>query len=76
MAVSLPLIPLPVKYSDFARNTTGRGTMSGMKMESEKERWLEARMAAPSAGTLSRPLTQGLKSVFSTGPRTNVFMNQ
>ena len=35
-AVSLPLIPLPVKYSDFARNTTGRGTMSGMKMEPGK----------------------------------------
>jgi hypothetical protein len=76
VAVSLPLIPLPVKYSDLARNTTGRGTISGIKMESENERWLEARMAAPSEGTLSRPLTHGLKSVFSTGPRTNVFMNQ
>jgi hypothetical protein len=45
-------------------------------MESEKERWFEARMAAPPAGTLSRPFTQGRNSVFSTGPRTNVFMNQ
>ena len=75
-AVSLPLIPVPVKYSDFARNATGRGTMTGMKMESEKERWFEARIAAPSAGTLSRPLTQGRNSSLSTGPRTNVFMNQ
>ena len=50
--------------------------MTGMKMESEKERWFEARIAAPSAGTLSRPLTQGRNSSFSTGPRTNVFMNQ
>ena len=69
-------MPLPVKYSDLARNTTGRGTMSGMKMESEKERWLDARIAAPWAGTLSSPLTHGRNSVFRTGPRTNVFMNQ
>ena len=46
-AVSLPLSPVPVKYSDFARNTTGRGTISGMKIESEKDRWFDARMAAP-----------------------------
>jgi hypothetical protein len=50
--------------------------MTGMKMESEKERWFEARIAAPSAGTLSRPLTQGRNSSLSTGPRTNVFVNQ
>ncbi len=58
-AVSRPLSPVPVKYSDFARKMTGRGTMSGMKIESEKDRWFDAMIAAPSAGTLSSPLTQG-----------------
>jgi hypothetical protein len=36
--VSQPLSPLPVKYSAFATNVTGRFTMSGMKIESENER--------------------------------------
>lgn len=75
-AVSLPLRPVPVKYSDFARKITGRGTIRGIKMESENDKWLDARMAAPSAGTLSSPLTQGRNRSFSTGPRTKVFMNQ
>ena len=46
-AVSRPLSPFPVKYSDLARKITGRGTISGRKIESENDRWLEAMMAAP-----------------------------
>jgi hypothetical protein len=59
-----------VKYSLLARNTTGRRSINGRKIESEKERWLEAKIAAPSVGILSAPLTQGLKSTFRIGPRT------
>jgi hypothetical protein len=76
MAVSRPLIPVPVKYSDLARKMTGRGTISGMKIESENERWLEAIMAAPSDGMLSSPLTHGRKRVRTTGPRKIRFMTQ
>src|SRR5688500_8768781 len=76
MAVSLPLSPVPVKYSDFARKMTGRDTISGMKIESEKDKWFEAIIAGPSAGTLSRPLTHGRKRVRSTGPRKILFMIQ
>jgi hypothetical protein len=76
IAVSRPLTPVPVKYSDFARKMTGLGTIRGIKMESEKDRWFDAMMAAPSAGTLSRPLTQGRKRSRSTGPRKILFMTQ
>ncbi len=50
-------MPLPVKYSAFATNVTFRLTISGMKIESENERWLLAMIAGPRAGTLSRPST-------------------
>ena len=36
--VSQPLMPLPVKYSALATKVTFRLTISGMKIESEKER--------------------------------------
>jgi hypothetical protein len=36
--MSQPLIPLPVKYSALATNVTLRFTISGVKIESEKER--------------------------------------
>ena len=75
-AVSLPLMPVPVKYSDLARKTTGRRTINGMKIESEKERWLDAIIAGPSAGMLSSPFTQGRKRSFNTGPRKIRFMTQ
>jgi hypothetical protein len=68
-----PFIPLPVKYSLLARKTTGLGHCSGKKMESEKERWLLARIAGPEVGTFSTPRVQGLKIKRSRGPRTNVF---
>jgi hypothetical protein len=34
-----------------------RGTSSGKKNESEKDRWLLAKMTAPSSGTFSSPIT-------------------
>src|SRR6266550_2649910 len=59
---SQPLIPGVVKYSAFARNVTLRGTISGMKNESEKDRWLLARIAGPRAGTCSIPSVHGSRS--------------
>ena len=50
--------------------------MSGRKIESANERWLLARMAAPRAGMLLRPTTQGRKIALMTGPITTYFMNQ
>ena len=46
-----PLMPRPVKYSDFARKTTLRGSGSGAKKWSENDRWLLARIAGPVLGT-------------------------
>jgi hypothetical protein len=68
-----PLMPLPVKYSLLAKNTTGLGHCSGKKIESENDRWLLAKIAAPLDGTFSTPRTQGLKIKRSKGPSTNVF---
>jgi hypothetical protein len=66
-------MPLPVKYSLLARKTTGLGHCSGKNMESENERWLLARIAAPVVGTFSTPRVQGLNIKRSKGPRMNVF---
>ena len=44
---SQPLMPGPVKYSALARKVTRRGSDSGMKIQSEYDRWLLARIAAP-----------------------------
>jgi hypothetical protein len=56
-----------VKYSLFARNVTLRGTTSGIKIESLKERWLEAMMTGPDAGTFRRPFTLGRKRSIKNG---------
>ncbi len=45
-----PFRPGVVKYSDLARNVTRRGTNTGMKNESQNDRWLLARIAGPSLG--------------------------
>jgi hypothetical protein len=74
--MSQPLIPLPVKYSAFATNVTLRSTISGVKIESEKERWLQARMTGPVGGTLRRPSTTGRNRPFSNGPRTTYLSSQ
>jgi hypothetical protein len=58
-----------VKYSLFARKVTFRGTTSGIKMESLKERWFEARISGPEAGTFRKPFTLGRKSNIKNGVR-------
>ena len=57
-----------MKYSAFATNVTFRLTISGMKIESENERWLLAMIAGPCSGTFSRPSTTGRKISLSQGP--------
>ena len=52
-----------------------RCTATGRKIESETERWLLARIAPPSAGMFSSPLTHGRKNTFTSGPTMNLFMN-
>jgi hypothetical protein len=71
--VRVPFRPLPVKYSLLARKTTGLLSINGRKIESENERWLLARIAAPSEGILSEPRTQGLNMTLSRGPSTMFF---
>src|SRR5690606_18417122 len=73
---SQPLSPLPVKYSALATNVTFRLTTSGMKIESEKERWLLARIAGPVSGTCSSPSTTGRKTTRSQGPSRTYFSSQ
>lgn len=63
-----PFTPGVVKYSAFAMKVTLRSRTAGRKKESEKERWLLAKMAGPSAGMFSKPSTQGLKATFSGPP--------
>jgi hypothetical protein len=58
-----------VKYSLFAKKVTFRGTTKGIKMESLKDKWLEAMMTGPFAGTLRRPLTLGRKPAIRKGVR-------
>src|SRR5256886_15856598 len=65
-----PLSPLPVKYSALATKVTFRFTISGMKIESENDRWLLAMIAGPWFGTFSRPSTCGRKIALSQGPRS------
>jgi hypothetical protein len=48
--------------------------MSGMAIESMNDRWLLARMKAPSAGTFSRPVTCGRNSSRNSGRSTNRLM--
>jgi hypothetical protein len=64
-----PLGPGDVKYSLLARNVTLRGTTSGIKIESLKERWFEAIIKGPELGTFRRPLTLGRKRIMRKGVR-------
>jgi hypothetical protein len=57
-----PLAPGCVKYSCLARNVTLRETTKGIKIESLKERWLDAMITGPELGTESNPRTLGRKS--------------
>ena len=50
-----PLIPGLVKYSALATKVTRRVSVSGMNSQSAYDRWLLARIAGPSSGTLSTP---------------------
>ncbi|CAM5487857.1 hypothetical protein SRIMM317S_05875 [Streptomyces rimosus subsp. rimosus] len=68
-AVSRPRSPGPVKYSDFARNVTRLGTITGITKWSENDRWLPAMIAGPCKGTCSSPSTRGRKISRSNGPR-------
>jgi hypothetical protein len=64
-----PLGPGDVKYSLLAKKVTLRGTTSGIKIESLNDRWLEARMSGPDAGTFLKPLTFGLNKIIKNGVR-------
>jgi hypothetical protein len=64
-----PLGPGEVKYSLFARKVTLRGTTSGIKIESLKDKWFEAMMTGPLDGTLRRPRTFGRKANIRNGVR-------
>jgi hypothetical protein len=70
-ALARPLTPVPVKYSALARNVTRRLSMIGRKIESENDRWFEARIAPPVVGTFSPPRTHGRNTERSTGPSTD-----
>ncbi len=54
----------------------GRGVTSGRKNESEKDRWLLAKMAGPLAGRFSSPSTHGRNSTCSHGPMMKCLRNQ
>ena len=73
---SQPLMPEPSKYSALATNVTRRGMTSGMNSQSLYDRWLLARIAAPSFGTFSVPSAHGLKISLSNGPSARNFKNQ
>ena len=71
--ISQPLIPLPVKYSALATNVTFRLTISGMKIESENDRWLLAMIAGPVVGHVVAPLDlrpEDQLAATGRGPRT------
>ena len=64
-----PLGPGDVKYSLLARNVTLRGTTSGMNIESLKDKWLEAMITGPLAGTFRSPRTLGRNASIKKGVR-------
>jgi len=64
-----PFGPGDVKYSLFAKKVTLRGTTKGIKIESLKDRWFEAMMTGPFAGTCRSPRTFGLKASIKNGVR-------
>src|SRR5215831_11373592 len=59
---------VPVKYSDLAAKVTGRVSTSGRKIESTRDRWLDARMAPPAGGMYSPPVTLGRHNRCRIGP--------
>jgi hypothetical protein len=67
-----PLSPGEVKYSLFAIKVTLRGTTSGIKIESLKERWLEAMITGPRLGTCRKPVTLGRKRTIKMGVRKDL----
>jgi hypothetical protein len=64
-----PFGPGEVKYSLFAKKVTFRGTTNGIKIESLNERWFEARMSGPDAGTFLKPFTFGRNKIIKNGVR-------
>jgi hypothetical protein len=66
------LRPGDVKYSLLARKVTFLGITNGINIESLKERWFEAIITGPVAGTNRSPETFGLKSKVSTGSRKDL----
>jgi hypothetical protein len=66
---SNPFGPGDVKYSLLARKVTFLGTTSGINIESLNERWLEAIITGPCAGTFLSPFTLGRKSRVRIGER-------
>ena len=69
-----PLIPGEVKHSLFAKKVTFLGTTSGIKIESLKDKWLEAMITGPVVGTWRRPVTLGLKSNINNGAKKDLRM--
>jgi hypothetical protein len=66
-----PFKPGDVKYSLLAKNVTLRGTTSGIKIESLKDRWLEAMITGPELGTCRNPVTLGRKINIKSGIRND-----
>jgi hypothetical protein len=52
-------MPGASKYSLLAKKVIFLGTAIGKKIESEKDRWLLARIAGPFSGTLLSPSIHG-----------------
>ena len=67
-AIARPRGPGAVKYSALARNTTLRGSGSGPKKWSAKDRWLLARMTGPRRGMCFLPRDHGRKMTLSAMP--------
>ncbi len=64
-----PFGPGEVKYSLLAKKVTFLVTTRGMKIESLKERWFEARISGPDAGTFLKPFTLGRNKIIKNGVR-------
>jgi hypothetical protein len=67
-----PLGPGEVKYSLLAKKVTFRGTTRGIKIESLNERWFEAIITGPFAGTFRNPFTFGLNNRVRMGRRKDL----
>jgi hypothetical protein len=64
--------PGEVKYSLFAKKVTFRGTTKGINIESLNERWFEAIITGPFAGTFLSPFTLGLNNRVRMGRRKDL----